>query len=291
MRRSRNTKWYAWLAACFIAVSSIRAEACPVCLPIPTKTAADFLIESEVVVFAREDPDKPFSYRTVKVLKGKVLTSNIELFVDSSTRRRLKANEDHVVVFVRLIGDQPWRSLGIADAEYQRIIRRVLIFANDWARKDGPTKRYEFFLPFFGHENPAIFELAYLELGRAPYSMIKHVARSISPDALRPMLRKREYIEWRSLAILMLAQNANGQDRDFIEDSFRGCQRFSLTTNLAAWATAYIELNGLSAVEEIEAKYLRDGLRNGCRDARWHLVTASLPLGLVGAVIGAWDNR
>lgn len=105
------------------------------------------------------------------------------------------------------------------------------------------------------------FELAYLELGRAPYSAIKKFARSISRDDLRPMLTRREYIQWRSLAILMLSQNADEQDREFIESSFHGCQRFSLTTNLAAWATAYIELNGASAVEEIEEQYLGNANR------------------------------
>jgi hypothetical protein len=59
----------------------------------------------------------------------------------------------------------------------------------------------------------------------------------------------------------MLAQDAGRQDRELIGNSFRDCRRFSLTTNLAAWATAYIELHGVSAVEEIEATYLCNGDR------------------------------
>ena len=78
----------------------------------------------------------------------------------------------------------------------------------------------------------------------------------------RPLLQRREYIEWRPLAILLLAQKAEQRDRKLIETSFQGCQKFGLTTNLAAWATAYIEIHGEPAVEEIEATYLGDSQRS-----------------------------
>ena len=74
----------------------------------------------------------------------------------------------------------------------------------------------------------------------------------IDRERLRPLFQRREYIEWRALAILMLAQRATEQDRKYIEDSFDDCSKFSQTANLAAWATAYIELNGASAIERIE---------------------------------------
>jgi len=232
------------------------ANACPVCLPFPQKTAADYLIEGEVVVFAREDPGKPFSYKAVKVLKGNSGAISTDLFLDSLTRRRLKANENQVAVLVRAGDNQPWRNLGIANEEYQHVVRRILIFAQEWNGKAGARKRCEFFLSLFGHKNRALSELAYLELGRAPYSTIKRVARFVADSDLPPLLERREYIEWRSLAILMLAQSADERDRKFVEDSFDSCRRFSLTTNLAAWATAFIELNEGGAIELIEEEYL-----------------------------------
>jgi hypothetical protein len=54
----------------------------------------------------------------------------------------------------------------------------------------------------------------------------------------------------------MLSQSANAQDRASIDEHFADCCKFSLTSDLAAWATAYIELNGATAIERIEREYL-----------------------------------
>jgi hypothetical protein len=256
--RSRRRVFF---GACLAVLLPIGAHACPVCFLLPTKTPADFLIESEFVVLARESPQQPFTYSPVQVLKGDSAPEEFGLFVDSTTRRRLKTNLNDAVVLVRMGRGKAWRSLGIADAEYQDVVQRILLFADTWTREGGSQERYKFFLSLFGNGNRRISELAYLELGRAPYSTIKKVARAVSPDDLRPILTRREYIEWRSLAILMLAQAPDEQDREFIESSFRDRQRFSLTTNLAAWTTAYVELNRLTAVEEIEEQYLRNANR------------------------------
>ena len=245
----------------FFAVSLIRVEACPVCFLMPTKTVADYIIESEFVVLARENPDIPFSYSLTERLKGQTTTEDFGLFVDSSTRRRLKANPEDVVVLVRLNSDQEWHSLGIADAQFQEIVKRILAYADHWKSNDGVNDRYRFFLSLLGNENRTVFELAYLELGRAPYSKIKEMAEFISPNEIRPILLRREYYQWRPLAIMLLAQNPSEKDRKLIEDSFDMCNQFSIKTNLAAWTTAYIEINGLSALDVIEEKYLSDANR------------------------------
>ena len=137
---------FALLATCFIAVGLHRADACKICLPMPQTTAADLLIESDVVVFAREDPDKPFSYQAVDVIKGDLDSTAIDLFVDSSTRRRLEVTETLVVVLARDRKDQSWRTVGIADGMYQQVVRRILAVAQDWSGPNGAEKRCEFFL-------------------------------------------------------------------------------------------------------------------------------------------------
>lgn len=231
------------------------ADACMVCLPMPRTTAADRLIESDVVAFARENPDQPFSYWAVEVLKGELDSPKIDLFVNSTTRRRLNANEDLVVVLVRR-EEQSWRSIGVADKEFQQIVRRVLAVSAEWSGDLGAEKRCQFFLTLFGHKNRDLFELAYLELGRAPYQTIKRVAGLIPKERLRPILTRREYIEWRPLAILMLTQNVGESERALVEQQFHDCSRFALTTNLAAWVTAHIELSGADAIDVIDQQYL-----------------------------------
>ena len=237
------------------------AEACPICNIYPQKTAADFLIESQYVVFAREDPQRPFSYKAIKILKGDPVTTDINLFVNSTARHLLRARENYVAVVYRTDENSAWRTLGIANENYQQVVRRILAFAPDWNGASGAEKRQEFFLSLFGHADRELFELAYLELGRAPYSTIKRVARLTPKEDLRPLFQQRQYFKWRPLAILMLAQDASEQDQRYIKDSFEDCSRFSLTTNLAAWATAYIELNQDKAIDRIEQEYLSNPSR------------------------------
>ena len=72
-----------------------------------------------------------------------------------------------VVVLTRDGEDSRWRNLGVADAAYVAVVRRLVAFAPQWRGPQG-MQRVEFFLPLFGHENSTIHELAYLELARAP---------------------------------------------------------------------------------------------------------------------------
>ena len=234
---------------------------CPICFPIPVKTAADYLLEGETVVFAREHPDKPFSFKVNRILKGQTESTFIDQFVNSTIRRTLDSDEQLVVVLARNKQNDSWRNLGIADNTYQQVVERIVSLEREWKGKDGIHKRYQFFVNLFDHENRAIFELAYLELGRAPYSMIKQFSRVIPIDTVRPFLSRREYIEWRPLAILLLAQSDDEQDHQLIEKSFRSCRKFGLSTNLDAWAAAYVEIHGEDAVKEIEATWLDDSDR------------------------------
>ena len=122
---------------------------------------------------------------------------------------------------------------------------------------EGNQRRVEFFLQFFGHENRLIFELAYLELARASYGTIKRLGGVVPRKQIEPMLRSRSYVQWRALAILMLAQTGETNDEQYIHRSFRLAERSGLTKDLAAWAMAAIELEGAEAVSFIERRYFR----------------------------------
>ena len=133
-----------------------------------------------------------------------------------------------------------------------------MAFAPQWRGPQGNAQRVEFFLPLFGHENSTIHELAYLELARAPYGTIKRLARAVPRESIEPILRNPIYIEWRPLAILLLAQSPEATDKQYILESFRSAERIGLTRNLAAWAAAAIEVQGADAVSFIQGCYFRD---------------------------------
>ena len=237
-------------------------EACQICIPFPKKSAADYLIEADVVVLAREDPERAFHFRAVAVLKGDPGAEKIDLFLDSSSRRTLAVFPRQSVVLVRNSdeGKADWRRIGMADAEFGPLVHEILRSAPSWA--GSPNLRVEFFGKLLGHENAQINSLAHLEIARAPYSEIKAQKDVLSRDKIHVFLKNFRYMEWHALYILLLAQSEDARDREFISDSFRSVARFGTSTRLAAWATAFIELEGEKAIDYIESEYFRKNERS-----------------------------
>jgi hypothetical protein len=95
-------------------------------------------------------------------------------------------------------------------------------------------------------------------MGRAPYGVIKWLSRVVPREQTERILNRPQYIKWRSLAILLLAHRGEAQDTKYVTESFHLAERFGLTTNLAAWAAASIELDGAEAVSFIEDRYFRN---------------------------------
>ena len=65
------------------------ALSCMICLPYPEKSAADYMLESDTVVFARENPQRPYTYAPVEVLAGRYDGGAIALLLDSTTKSAL----------------------------------------------------------------------------------------------------------------------------------------------------------------------------------------------------------
>ena len=231
------------------------AYACTICVGLPTKSDADHVIESQCVILAREDRNQPFAFAPVEVLKGEFDGREIDLLVDSRTRRRLLADKQRKVVLAQGKENGTWRSLGIASTDFEAVLRRMLARAPEWERALNRTARVEFFLPLFGHKDPQIYRLAYLELSRAPYPVIRRLGRVAPRTDFAAMLEDRTYLEWRPLAILLLAQSQRPNDIQHIRDSLESAQRLTVTTNLAAWASAAIEIDGATAIDFLEQKY------------------------------------
>lgn len=237
------------------------ASACQICIPFPKKSTADFLIEAEAVVLAREDPERPFHFAPVETLKGDPGDEKIDLFLDSTTRRVLAAYPDRSIVLARRTdGDKnQWRRIGTADADLSPIVKDVLAASAAWEKE--PEQRIEFFARRLGHDNPQVRTLAHLEIARAPYDEIRNCNAVLSPEEIRAFLNNMRYAEWHSLYILLLAQSEDSADRDLIRDSFASTARFNLSLRLAAWATALIEIQEEEGVAEIEERYFRNATR------------------------------
>ena len=252
-------RYRAWLPglALLAGLLAQAANACQVCIPMPVKTLADRLLEADALVLAREDPARPFHYATVEILKGDPGETPIDAFLPSVDRRVLARYPQRHMLLARARPGGDWSALGLADADYERVVRRVLQHAGAWTPMETTNRqRLAEFVPLLGHADSRLHETAYLEIARAPYSEIRRIAATVPIAKVRGMLDEPRYLEWRSLAILMLAQSERPADRARIRTTLDDKQRLGSTFNLAAWATAYLAIEGESGIEHIRRWYL-----------------------------------
>ena len=252
---SAPRQWVAWLAG-ILAVAAVlwtsAATACVICVPYPTTTHADLLIESESVIVAREDPERPFFYAPVEILKGALDGRPIDLFLDSTTRQRLRHYPDEGVLLYRRNADAPWQRLAYATTAYREAVGQLLEHAESWRGGLRKQERLEFFSRHLLSGDSTLREQAYLELGRAPYSWIARLAGRIPREEIRGFLSDDRMLEWHSLFILMLGQSDHPDDLEYIRANFESASRFTLTSNLSAWTVAFVEAHPETAIAEIE---------------------------------------
>lgn len=247
------TSWCA--LALGIAVSW--AHACQICVPLPTKTAADWMLDADTVVFAREDPDRPFHFAVVEVLKGGDTADPLELFVDSSTRRIQAARPQHrvVCVWTENDGEMIWRRVGyVDDAASEALARDIVRLGPSW-RAD-PDSRFDYFAEHLGNPHPIIGPLAYLEIGQASYAKIRTLKNTVDRREILTFLDDIRMLEWQALYILLLGLSDHPADGELIRERIARSARTSSTFQLAAWATALVELDGTAGIHTLRDLYL-----------------------------------
>lgn len=247
--------------ASIMVLCAAEAAACPICVPYPETTLADVLMESESIIMVRESDENPYVFTPVGSLKGTSLSDDFDGFLDSSSRRRLRQNPDDVAVLVRNTPEDPWGYRAYATPEIQEFLRAILEQSTQWTGPEGSARRVAFFTDRLTHTDDLIRKQAYLEVGRAPYSVIKTIAAAVPRHQILEFLANWRLIEWHSLFILMLGQSELSGDHDRIRSQLERYARFGITTNLSAWATAYIEINPGDGIGEIEALYFATGRR------------------------------
>ncbi|WP_295884566.1 hypothetical protein [uncultured Thiohalocapsa sp.] len=232
------------------------ANACQICIPLPERTLADKLLASDAVVLAREDASRPFHYQVIETLFGKPGNAPIELFLHSQARRMLAADSQRAMVLTHSARDGSWSTLGFTTPEFDRVLRGVLAQVGRWRPHETENReRLEWFAPLLGHPDKRLHELAYLEIGRAPYAEIRRLAPRIDAKNLRRMLDDPRYLEWRSLAILMLGESGRPQDQIRVRQTLADKARVASTTNLTAWATALVAVDGVAGIEQLGHLY------------------------------------
>ena len=235
----------------------------PILVPRPTQTLADRLLQSDLVVLAREDPQRPFHYATVKVIKGDLDNAIIDLFMPSAVRRQLASNPDLAVVLGRRAQNGKWQSLGFTSEDYMRVVNRTLDFAEEWTPNEtNNVQRLQEFAKLLGHQDGRLHELAYLEIGRASYASIRIVGTDVPLEKVRSMHSNPLYFQWRGLDIMLLGLSGEKRDHTRVIEVMEDRQRLSSDLNLAAWATAYVEIRGTNGIDQLTQWYFRDSRRS-----------------------------
>lgn len=237
-----------------IHIHPSHVQACQICVPYPEETLADRLLANDEIIFAREVPDTPYIFYQMEAIKGAGVTEPFKMFCDSSTRRKLQVSPDSAVVLTRKQNDS-WQRMTFAAPGVQSFIRNLVSTSKDWPEIPNNQARLKFFSKLLHSEDPKIQEQAYMEVGRAPYSTIKDLAKTVSRKQIYDLLLNFRLIEWHSLYILMLGQKGEADDLKYIRDKLQSAAQFGSTLNLSAWVTAFIESHPEDGIEEVERMY------------------------------------
>ncbi len=251
----------ALVTLCLLLVAG-RAEACLVCIPFPEDTATDKIMRADVVVLARENPDKPYSFIAVEVLQGELDRPEIDLFVNSGTRRRLAHNPGDSVLLTLDVPSNHWQSAGYVNSALRALLDEILVRAAGWSQPGQGESRATFFVPYLAAADPAVRELAYLEVGRASYDTIRLADPVVPAGQIYDVIADPLYVEWRALYILLLGIDAAPDEAERIRATMQRKAQFDLTLNLSAWATALVETDGEEGVDWLESVYLADPERD-----------------------------
>lgn len=108
------------------------ADACQICLPYPTETLADRVLDAERLVLARENPEKPYTLAPTGTLKaGDGDPPDLDLFLDSSTRRRLSRDENTGILCGWYPEEEKWRRLALHDETLAPVVADILARGDD----------------------------------------------------------------------------------------------------------------------------------------------------------------
>ena len=256
-----------------LALNGGSALACTVCLTLPEDTIADVVLSSETVILARENPAQLFSFAPVATLKGSPSSLPIPHLVDSTSRRKLNNSSEDAVLFA-LVSDEIgesgpftapgearrtdviWKRLAYVDEAYRAIVEHILASGDDWDRDSSGAARFAFFERLHDHEDQSIRDLALREIMRAPYSQIRSMATRLSHDEITQVINDPYRLPWRPIHILLLGRSDDLRSHALIRRAVASAIRYEYTPNLDAWATAFIEIDGASAIDSLAAAFL-----------------------------------
>ncbi|MEM7462825.1 MAG: hypothetical protein AAF362_09080 [Pseudomonadota bacterium] len=235
------------------------AIACSFHVNLPELSVGDRIIQASHIVLAREDRDKPFTFDPVISLKGDSENLDIPLLVDSATRRRLAANSGDFVLISKSSMDDKWHRLAYVRDQDQELFRDMVTAAKTWSGTQDTSSRFDFFAALHDHPQTTLRKIALTELDKIPYQHLRTMPVRLSAAHINNKLSSRYEIPWVPIRIIMLGILGDEESRAIIGKSIAYIENSGFQSNLGAWATAYIEIDGPDAVDKLTQKFLLNG--------------------------------
>ncbi|WP_162932971.1 hypothetical protein [Roseovarius sp. EL26] len=231
-----------------------QATACSFHYYVPEQTAVDWLVEGKDVILGRPSAENEFAFATAKVLRGNAPGEPLPYLVDSVLRKKMARNTEDYVLFARQ-GDEEWEYVSYVNAAFLSMIEQVEADVSNWDPGYGP-KRFAMFAAFLDHSDPTLRRLALREIDKAPYRMLQSIDLNIPNDDLLSQLWTRQGYAFQSIRILLLGLSGEDTAREEIYAFFDRSKDWDWATNLGAFATALIELDGVEGVLRLESVLL-----------------------------------
>lgn len=254
-----------WVAVVLALIPPVPpARACLICLPVPTTSPVDYLLEADLIVVAREDPGAPYWLTPTEILRGDATGIGRSFFLEAPLRPgpSLDRNREVICAYGSHLGDsQPeWVRVGDSGADFNLLVAEILQSREQWQLH--PGKRATYFSRYLDHQNQQIRMLAHLEVARAPYDQIREFKGILTFPELRSSLQNFRLTDWHPLYILLLAQSEEAEDLMLISGKVRSAAETGLSLHLAAWVTGWLEIEPESALQFLEREYLSGNPRD-----------------------------
>lgn len=271
-----------WLAAVLFSLVATAASACPVCIATPDRTVADRVLEDEIVVVARPDPERPFRFVVAEVLRGDPAllahAPEIPFLVDAGLRRAAEAGEVAVLMTYGATdtagSDDPYGQPGLSwhrsitlDPARRAVIEGILAEGAMWFWGGEPEDplRFAFFAELHAHPDPVIARMALNEISRSAYGQIRALDLAIPVPELIARLGQVEHLPYHPLYALMLGASGDPAAEALVRDRAARALAGS-SAGRGAWLTAWIEVDGEAAIERIAAAFLSGGTEGAAVD-------------------------
>ncbi len=223
------------------------AQACAFHTSLPEKTLSQSIAESAVLVAARPNPDDPFRFSVMTLLKGEPGGAAPPFLVDTSTRRRLALAPDHAILFSRDLGGS-WTRLMYLDETTLPVAEQLLALAAAWGSPDAAIERRRLASRLLANADPRLRRVALRELDSLDYSVLRKGSYPIDADTLLAEMSDIQDQAYAPIRILLLGLVGGDEARKESVRQLRWRLRLGIDNNLGVWATTAIALHGADGV-------------------------------------------